>query len=294
MPGARTALEGRVITHHRRAVQPGADEENAAGRLADMDLEGRDIDFIFPGTWAALPLLPTWLLRIGVAAVLVLTFFLFVGELDTPWQWVGHILVVLAWILPGLVITAALLRVIAYFRDNYRAQTYGVPDLVEIIRKIDAEIVARDAGRKRGDDARVQLSFIGHSMGGFVVTNAIRVLTDLFGADAMHRQGREPEFVDEEVVAERVFEPKPVPKAFATPRSDHIRPAPENGNNGHAHARAAAPAAPPGGTGREEKVRLARLKGYEGDPCGECGQLTLVRNGACLKCDTCGATTGCS
>ena len=50
VPGARTALEGRVITHHRQAVQPGADEENAAGRLADMDLEGRDIDFIFPDT----------------------------------------------------------------------------------------------------------------------------------------------------------------------------------------------------------------------------------------------------
>ena len=53
MPGARTALEGRVITHHRIAVQRGADEENADGRIADMDLEGRDIDFIFPGTWAA-------------------------------------------------------------------------------------------------------------------------------------------------------------------------------------------------------------------------------------------------
>jgi predicted TIM-barrel fold metal-dependent hydrolase len=53
MPGGRTALEGRVITHHRRAVQPGVDEENAEGRIADMDLEGRDIDFIFPGTWAA-------------------------------------------------------------------------------------------------------------------------------------------------------------------------------------------------------------------------------------------------
>ncbi len=40
--------------------------------------------------------------------------------------------------------------------------------------------------------------------------------------------------------------------------------------------------------------REARLKGYEGDPCRECGQLTLVRNGTCLRCDTCGATTGCS
>ncbi|MGL4552827.1 MAG: LAGLIDADG family homing endonuclease [Gemmataceae bacterium] len=43
-----------------------------------------------------------------------------------------------------------------------------------------------------------------------------------------------------------------------------------------------------------EKVRQARLKGYEGDPCSECGQLTLVRSGACAKCDSCGATSGCS
>jgi ribonucleoside-diphosphate reductase alpha chain len=43
-------------------------------------------------------------------------------------------------------------------------------------------------------------------------------------------------------------------------------------------------------TAREE----ARLKGYEGDPCPDCGSMTMVRNGTCLKCDTCGATTGCS
>jgi len=40
--------------------------------------------------------------------------------------------------------------------------------------------------------------------------------------------------------------------------------------------------------------QAAREKGYTGDPCPECGHLTLVRNGACLKCQTCGATTGCS
>jgi len=39
---------------------------------------------------------------------------------------------------------------------------------------------------------------------------------------------------------------------------------------------------------------MARLKGYEGDPCGDCGQFTMVRNGTCLKCITCGTTTGCS
>jgi ribonucleoside-diphosphate reductase alpha chain len=38
----------------------------------------------------------------------------------------------------------------------------------------------------------------------------------------------------------------------------------------------------------------ARLKGYVGEACPECGNFTLVRNGTCMKCDTCGATTGCS
>lgn len=41
-------------------------------------------------------------------------------------------------------------------------------------------------------------------------------------------------------------------------------------------------------------VREARIKGYEGDSCSECGNFTLVRNGTCLKCDTCGGTSGCS
>jgi ribonucleoside-diphosphate reductase alpha chain len=41
-------------------------------------------------------------------------------------------------------------------------------------------------------------------------------------------------------------------------------------------------------------AQVAREKGYTGDPCPECGHLTLVRNGACMKCQTCGATTGCS
>ncbi len=42
------------------------------------------------------------------------------------------------------------------------------------------------------------------------------------------------------------------------------------------------------------RVRSAQMQGYEGDPCEECGNLTMVRNGTCLKCVTCGATSGCS
>jgi len=46
--------------------------------------------------------------------------------------------------------------------------------------------------------------------------------------------------------------------------------------------------------GRDDAKSIARMKGYEGDACPECGHMTLVRNGTCLKCATCGGTTGCS
>ncbi len=47
--------------------------------------------------------------------------------------------------------------------------------------------------------------------------------------------------------------------------------------------------------GREADRRAeARIRGYEGEACRECGNFTLVRNGTCLKCDTCGGTSGCS
>ncbi len=59
-------------------------------------------------------------------------------------------------------------------------------------------------------------------------------------------------------------------------------------------APAAAPSHPRSGNRRLQEIREARLKGYEGDMCPECGQFTMVRNGTCLKCDTCGATSGCS
>jgi ribonucleoside-diphosphate reductase alpha chain len=115
---------------------------------------------------------------------------------------------------------------------------------------------------------------------------------DLRG-DALHRGPGEEEYGAEETVAEHIVEPRAAPKPFAAPRSDHLHPLPGNGNgNGNGHKIGARTATVP--QTQEEKIRHARLKGYEGDPCGECGQLTLVRSGACAKCDTCGATSGCS
>lgn len=43
-----------------------------------------------------------------------------------------------------------------------------------------------------------------------------------------------------------------------------------------------------------DAAQRARLQGYEGDPCTQCGALTMVRSGTCLKCNTCGSTSGCS
>jgi len=63
------------------------------------------------------------------------------------------------------------------------------------------------------------------------------------------------------------------------------------GGNGHKHASAASAGS---ATAVLSPARVAKMKGYEGDPCRDCGQFMLVRNGTCLKCNNCGTTTGCS
>ncbi len=45
---------------------------------------------------------------------------------------------------------------------------------------------------------------------------------------------------------------------------------------------------------RIQAILDARAQGYEGEACSECGAMTMVHNGACLKCVSCGSTSGCS
>lgn len=61
-------------------------------------------------------------------------------------------------------------------------------------------------------------------------------------------------------------------------------------------ALSAAMASAPGAPAPRKRTERdeSREKGYTGDPCPQCGHLTLVRNGVCMKCLTCGSTTGCS
>ncbi|OKH32432.1 hypothetical protein NIES2101_40715 [Calothrix sp. HK-06] len=94
----------------------------------------------------------------------------------------------------GWVLGSILLRVSIYFRDNYRAVNYGVPDLVEFIRQIDNAIIEQADGETRydkkknfsqGNNPRIKVSFIAHSMGAFVTTNVIRILSDIFDENSI-------------------------------------------------------------------------------------------------------------
>ena len=61
-----------------------------------------------------------------------------------------------------------------------------------------------------------------------------------------------------------------------------------------AQAQASGSTAMSTGTVTMDARTKAKMQGYEGEACGECGNYTLVRNGTCMKCNTCGGTSGCS
>lgn len=101
--------------------------------------------------------------------------------------------------------------------------------------------------------------------------------------DSLAKTDEEIEFDEEEIFSERIIEEKVVKEKKSTKEvkaspqlSLSIKTAPKE-------------------TGSEKAViQEAILKGYTGDICQECGQSTMVRNGTCLKCMTCGSTSGCS
>lgn len=122
---------------------------------------------------------PVFLLVVVAAALAIGVLVNFVFDLCAIPEALRFFLTAFSALMLIIPLTLFLLRVIVYFRDQYRALTYGVPDLVDIVRLIDGDL--RNALNERGlPGARADLSFIGHSMGGFVVTNAVRTLSDVF------------------------------------------------------------------------------------------------------------------
>ncbi len=112
----------------------------------------------------------------------------------------------IALLIPLAIAVLILLRLSVYFRDVYRAINFAVPDLTELIRRLDKALIdieireinrayavpidALQQAKRQGADPgkRVNLSFLGHSMGGLVITNVVRILSDVFdhGSIAQH------------------------------------------------------------------------------------------------------------
>ena len=118
-----------------------------------------------------------------------------------------------------------------------------------------------------------------------------QVVDDDLRMDSVKKDAQDPECMNSEPVDASVLAPAGIsPEIFPARR--------ETGNgaggNGHSHGNIAHKVELRRETLTYTAVQIAKQKGYEGDPCVECRQFTLVRNGTCLKCDTCGATSGCS
>jgi hypothetical protein len=103
----------------------------------------------------------------------------------------------LALILVGMVVCLIFLRLAVYFRDRDRAANYGVFDAVELVRwmqvileeiLLELDPQANECQKQCPDFyGRANLSFIAHSVGCFVATHTIRVLSDVFDKSAIER-----------------------------------------------------------------------------------------------------------
>lgn len=125
----------------------------------------------------ALPIVPLFLLIGGVFSALLCLIWANAGV----GQWttlLPTLLLFLVTAIASIIFSLVLLRIIVYFRDNYRASNFAVLDLVELIRQLDTQLAPT---------LSVNLSFIGHSMGGFVATNVIRILSDVFEPKAVDK-----------------------------------------------------------------------------------------------------------
>ncbi len=91
------------------------------------------------------------------------------------------------------------------------------------------------------------------------------------------------DYESEEVISERMIELDPNTTEFNDEQPDGL-----NGTNGNGRSERSKVLA------MHKQMVKAKEKGYTGDICPECGSMTMVRNGTCLKCTTCGSTTGCS
>ncbi len=155
---------------------------------------------------ASLPKLLNILWLSGLIGAVISLIVFFTKGLSSSLLGIFPILILsLSLIVASLIFTLIFLRLSGYFRDSYRARSYGVPDLVELIRQLDKAIIEASPGKTLEEKEQywkeqlepIKLSFIGHSMGGFAVTDAVRVLSDVFDRESIgnfdiHNKNKHP------------------------------------------------------------------------------------------------------
>ncbi len=115
--------------------------------------------------------------------------------------------------------------------------------------------------------------------------------------DSMKKDEQDLECIEEDADEESIAASSVLPELFPA-RKENGNGASGNGHgtsgNGHGNGHVTQKVEMKRETLSFTAVQEARQKGYEGDPCPDCKQFSMVRNGTCLKCVNCGATSGCS
>ncbi|TLY24813.1 MAG: vitamin B12-dependent ribonucleotide reductase [Nitrospirae bacterium] len=108
--------------------------------------------------------------------------------------------------------------------------------------------------------------------------------------DSVKMDAQDPECVEEQATPETLASASISTDLFPARRGA----IPRHKGNGHGNGNVAHTVELKRETLTLTAIKMAREKGYEGDPCSNCKQFTMVRNGTCLKCTNCGETSGCS
>lgn len=122
-----------------------------------------------------------------------------------------------------------------------------------------------------------------------------QVVSEDLRMDSMKKDEQDPECEEEEADPQFLASSTSVRPEFFPARHGFVGRAKSNGNGGgNGNGNIAHKVELTRETLTLTAVQVARQQGYEGDPCQECKQFKMVRNGTCLKCENCGATSGCS
>jgi len=174
--------------------------EGKDSKTGEAKIKNNTFDKKIKFAFRALPIVPARILFISFFATFAIAGLLFFAS---TFEALLITLLSLSIFFFATIFSLVLLRLSAYFRDSYRATNFGIPDLVEIIRHLDQEIsrvyaatqeqeaLTNTTGTRAESNQprnRVKLSFIGHSMGCFVVTNTIRILSDVFDNDSIDKK----------------------------------------------------------------------------------------------------------